>query len=43
MDEHMKAKKQRRLMFLITVILLGLAVFAVAYPMAMSGGAVAGY
>jgi hypothetical protein len=33
----------KRLVILIAAIFLGLLVFAIAYPMVASGGAVAGY
>lgn len=39
----LKVKKRSRLVFLIVVILLGLVVFAVAYPMVSTGGDLAAY
>jgi hypothetical protein len=34
---------RKRLVFLVTSILLGIALFAVAYPFVSHGGVVAGY
>ncbi len=34
---------RKRILFLVAAILLGVAVFAVAYPLATGGGVVAGY
>lgn len=34
---------RKRVVFLVTAILLGLAVLAIAYPYAQSGGALTGY
>lgn len=36
-------KRKSRIVFLIVVLLLGVVVFAVAYPLAAAGGVVATY
>lgn len=43
MDMRWKGKKRNRIVLLIVAILMGLVVFAFAYPMVMGAGAVAAY
>lgn len=43
MNMRTRVKKRSRLVLLVAAIFFGIVVFAVAYPMAMGGGALAAY